>query len=86
MRFLVVGVVVRIGSVLGEEKGFFSPEEITALGTAFEDTLRALRLVDRNDPIALIVAKKIIALAKHGELNPARLRDIVINHFQEWSR
>jgi hypothetical protein len=50
--------------------------------TAFEDTLRALRLVDRNDPIALMVAKRIIALAKHGELNPARLQDVVISQFQ----
>jgi hypothetical protein len=69
-----------------EEKVFFSPEDIVALTTAFEDALRALRLVDRNDPIALMVAKRIIALAKHGELNPARLRDVVISQFQERSR
>jgi hypothetical protein len=77
-----VGIVVHIADVLEGEKGFFSPEDITALTTAFEDALRELRLVDRNDPIALMVAKRIIALAKHGETDPARLRDVAINQFQ----
>jgi hypothetical protein len=44
VRLLVVGVILPIRSLLVEEKTFFSPEDITALATAFEDTLRTLRL------------------------------------------
>ena len=66
------------------QDGAFSPEDITALATAFEDTLSALGLVDRNDPT--VVAKRIIELAKHGERNPARLRDYAVNQFQARSR
>jgi hypothetical protein len=43
--------------------------------TAFEDTLRALRLVDRKDPTTTAVAKRIIALAQEGERDPIRLRE-----------
>ena len=64
----------------------FSPEEITALTTAFEDSLSALGLVDRNDPAVLMIAKRIIELAKDGERNPTLLRNSVINQFQARSR
>jgi hypothetical protein len=45
---------------------------------AFEDILRALNPIDRNDPVTLLVAKKIIELARQGERNPVRLRDEAI--------
>jgi hypothetical protein len=83
VRLLVVGVILPIRSLLVEEKTFFSPEDITALATAFEDTLRTLRLADHDDPIALMVAKKIIELAKQGEHNPERLRALVISQFEK---
>ena len=38
----------------------FGPDEITVMIGAFEDTLRALEMVDRNDPVTLLIAKKII--------------------------
>ena len=78
-----MGVILPIRSLLVEEKTFFSPEDITALATAFEDTLGTLRLADRNDPIVLMVAKKIIELAKQGEHNPERLRALVISQFEK---
>ena len=78
-----MGVILPIRSLLVEEKTFFSPEDITALATAFEDTLRTLRLADHDDPIALMVAKKIIELAKQGEHNPERLRALVLSQFQK---
>ena len=78
-----MGVILPIRSLLVEEKTFFSPEDITALTTAFEDTLHTLRLADRNDPIVLMVAKKIIELARRGERNPERLRALVISQFEE---
>jgi hypothetical protein len=59
-------------------KHAFGPEDVKLLASAFEDTLRALRLVDRNDPMTTIVAKKIIELAQSGERDPIRLRDDVV--------
>jgi hypothetical protein len=38
-------------------RGVFSPEEIAIITTAFEDTLRALGLVNRKDPAVTMVAK-----------------------------
>jgi hypothetical protein len=60
------------------ENQAFGPEEISILATAFEETLRSLRLVDRTDPVTNIIAKKIIELAQHGERDPIRLRDAVL--------
>ena len=42
----------------------FGPEEIERLVTAYEQTLRALGLKDRNDPLTQIVAEKIIAVGR----------------------
>jgi hypothetical protein len=51
----------------------FAPEEIAVIVAAFEDTLRALNLVNREDPLASEVAK-LFELAKQGERGPVRLR------------
>jgi hypothetical protein len=63
------------------QKHAFGPDDIVVLSTAFEDTLRALRLIDRNDPAASMVAKHIIQLAKEGERDPIRLRDGALKSF-----
>jgi hypothetical protein len=49
---------------------------VKALTEAFEDTLRALELVDRKDQLTVSVAKLIIEFAKQGERDPVRLRDL----------
>jgi hypothetical protein len=51
----------------------FAPETKRVMGVAFEMARAALHLEDRADPVIAIVAYKIIALAKGGELNPDRL-------------
>ena len=38
--------------------GAFSPEDVATLTAAFEDILRALKLVDRSDPAVTLVAKR----------------------------
>jgi hypothetical protein len=48
----------------------FDPETKRVMGVAFEMTRAALHLTDRDDPIAGIIARKIIELAKEGERNP----------------
>jgi hypothetical protein len=42
------------------------PEEIAVLTKAYEGTLRKLNLVDRNDPITEMIARKIIELGQRG--------------------
>ena len=56
----------------------FSPDEVKSLVEAFEDTLRALSVTNREDPLTTRVAKVIIGLAKDGERDPARLRDLAL--------
>jgi hypothetical protein len=51
----------------------FGPEDIERLATAYEDALRALKLVDRDDPITEIVAKRIIEAAQTGLRDPGSL-------------
>ncbi len=53
----------------------FGPERIDALVQAYEQTLRALRLADRSDPITQLIAKTLIELAQAGEQDPVRLRE-----------
>ena len=54
---------------------WFEPDDIEKLATAFELALTELELSDRQDPIAVVVAKFIIELAKQGERDPEKLRD-----------
>ncbi len=48
------------------------PEEIRQITAAYEQVLSELGLIDRSDPIAEIVAKKIIEIFQSGEHDPAR--------------
>jgi hypothetical protein len=52
----------------------FEPDEIAIMVRAFEGALGDLGLVDREDPATLIVAKRIVELAKQGERDVGRLR------------
>ena len=47
----------------------FTPEDVVAIRAAFDDCVKALRLLDRSDPAVALVAKGIIILARHGERN-----------------
>jgi hypothetical protein len=69
-----------IRSLFGD--GAFSPEDVTAITSAFEDTLRALRLIDRTDPAVSMIARRLIELAKGGERDPILLRDAVLKSFR----
>jgi hypothetical protein len=66
-----------IGPLLQHDHAF-TPEDVTVLSDAFEDTLRALKLVDRKDQLTITVAKLIIEFAKQGERDPVRLRDLAL--------
>jgi hypothetical protein len=64
--------------LLLEHDHAFTPEEAKVLIDSFKDTLRTLKLVDREDPLTIMVAKIIFELAKEGERDPARLRDLAL--------
>lgn len=49
------------------------PEEIAVLTAAYEQTLRALSVKDRNDPLTEMIAKKIIRIAQTGVKDPAQI-------------
>jgi hypothetical protein len=56
------------------QQSAFSPEDIDRLVAAFEDSLRALKLADRSDPLTETIAKKLIEIAQTGERDPRQLR------------
>jgi hypothetical protein len=49
------------------------PEEISRLSAAYEQTLRALGLKDRNDPITETIAKTIIEIGQTGLKDPGEI-------------
>lgn len=67
-----------IRPLLEGEAAVFGPEDITGIIAAFEDALKQLELVDRQDPIVQVVARTTIQLAKEGERDPKRLSDKVV--------
>jgi hypothetical protein len=54
------------------------PEEIDVLTDAYERALRKLGLVDRNDPITEMVAKKVIDLGQRGVREAQQISDMTI--------
>ena len=64
--------------ILLEEDHAFSPDDVKILVDAFEDTLRALGLTDPEHPSSIKIAKIVIGLAKDGERDLARLRDLTL--------
>ncbi len=59
----------------------FEPKDIERLVAAYELTLRALRLKDRDDPITQLVAGKIIAIGRLGIEDPAEISKLALT---EW--
>ena len=52
---------------------WFESEDVEKLTAAFELALSKLELPDRQDPLAVVLAKFIIELAKQGERDPEKL-------------
>jgi hypothetical protein len=56
------------------------PEEVKVLIKAFEESLKALSLVDREE-FTTCVAKKVVEAAQGGERDPQQLRTSVLAQF-----
>jgi hypothetical protein len=61
----------------------FEPKDIERLVSAFELTLRALRLKDRDDPITQLVAEKIIAIGRLGIEDPAEISKLALKELRQ---
>jgi hypothetical protein len=70
-----------ITQFLGNSK--FDPETRRIMGVAFEMARVALNVADRGDFANEVIAKRIIELAKAGELNPDVLCEGVVKEFRE---
>lgn len=54
-------------------KSPLGPEEIDVLVKAYEETLHAFGLVDRDDPITEIIAQKVIEIGQTGLRDPSQI-------------
>jgi hypothetical protein len=74
------GVTVPIYRLLQKEA--FQPEDVALVSNVFEDLLQTLDLVDRReDPVATLVAQKVIELAQTGVRDPIRLKKLTLEAF-----
>jgi hypothetical protein len=65
--------------LIDNRKNSYLAIDATILVDAFEGALEELELVDRhNSATRLVVANHIITLAKAGEGDPVRLRDLIL--------
>jgi hypothetical protein len=53
-------------------------DEIETLNSAFKQALHSLHLVDRDDPLAEIVARKIIEIGATGVRDAAEIAEIAV--------
>jgi hypothetical protein len=60
------------------DKTRLTPEQIELLNVAFNQALRALHSVDRDDPICETVARKVIELVVHGMRDPQEITESVV--------
>ena len=56
------------------------------LNRAYRDVLRSLHLVDRNDPIAEIVAKTVIEIGATGVRGPSEISKIALKRLAQLGR
>ena len=58
--------------------GKIRPEEVERLSRAFTFTLQSLSLVDRDDPVCEIVARKVIEIDAAGTHDPAEIARLAV--------
>jgi hypothetical protein len=66
-----------------KENKLATPQDVERLNTAYRDVLRSLHLVDRNDPIAEIIAKAVIGIGAAGVREPSEISKIAIKRLAQ---
>jgi hypothetical protein len=75
----VSGAVMPIAKYLAG--GGFTLEQRRTLELAFNETLRRLKLVDRNDPVCDIVARRVVDAGKQDCSCPESISERAMLHF-----
>ena len=57
------------------------PDEVKKLNAAYTYGLRSLSLIDRNDPLTELLARKIIEVGGN-ETDPTKISELVIKRFR----
>jgi len=60
------------------QSSVFGPEAIERMATAYENTLRTVRLNEEAGPVNEVIAKKIVEIAQSGERDPARITALAL--------
>ena len=55
--------------------GKYTPDEIALLNKAFDRALHLMGLVDRNDPLCELVARKVIEVGATGISDPKEIAE-----------
>jgi hypothetical protein len=63
-----------------------TPEQRHVLTLAYNNTLRKLHLVDRNDPVCEIVARKVNEIGSSGVTNAVALAEKVVAAFAQYQK
>jgi hypothetical protein len=63
------------------KEGKLKPEEAERLNRAYIYALRSLSLVDRNDPLTELIAKKIVDIGASGVRDPLEISERVVRKF-----
>jgi hypothetical protein len=61
------------------EHGAFEPEATAAMGEAFEAACNELHEVGQLPMVRKVIAQRIVAAARSGELDPVRLRTAALS-------
>jgi hypothetical protein len=54
---------------------FLEPEETAVLCEVFDDVVKTLRIVDRQDVLTTLIARKLVELARAGGSPPFKAKD-----------
>ena len=68
-----------IRQLLEAEPSVFKPDDVRIIVQVFEQVLRTKRLVDRSDPLVLMIAELTIEAACKGDRDPVRLSQSVLS-------
>jgi hypothetical protein len=68
-----------IRHLLEAEPTVFKSDDVAIIVQAFERVLQKKRLVDRDDPVVLMIAELTIEAARKGERDPVRLSRTVLS-------
>jgi hypothetical protein len=61
--------------------GKIKPEEVERLNRAFAFALRSLSLIDRNDPLCNMVARRVIEIDAAGTHDPRQIAERAMREF-----